>query len=55
MRHHTTAYDHMQIARVKGERRAVRRQLAERSRVLLDGYRAGRDVPDCPLRRALAA
>ncbi len=54
MRHHTTAYDHMSIARVKGERRAVRRELAERSRSLLDGYRAGRDVPDCPLRRALA-
>ena len=55
MRHHTTAYDNMQIARVKGERRAVRRELAERSRHLLDGYRAGRDVPNCPLRRALAA
>ena len=55
MRHHTTAYDHMRIARVQGERRAVRRELAERSRSLLDGYRAGRDVPDCPLRRALAA
>jgi hypothetical protein len=55
MRHHTTAYDNMQIARVKGERRAVRRELAERSRSLLDGYRAGRDVPNCPLRRALAA
>ncbi len=55
MRHRTTAYDHMQIARAKGERRAVRRQLAERSRALLDGYRAGRDVADCPLRLALAA
>ena len=55
MRHHTTAYDHMPIARVKGERRAVRRQLAERSRSLLDGYRAGRDVnpSTCPLQRAL--
>lgn len=28
MRHRTTAYDHMRIARVKGERREVRRQLA---------------------------
>ena len=57
MRHQTTGYDDMRIARVKGERRAVRRQLAERSRVLLDGYRAGRDVTaaTCPLRRALAA
>jgi hypothetical protein len=55
MRHHTTAYDNMQIARIKGERRAVRRQLAERSRSLLDGYRAGRDVnpSTCPLQRAL--
>ncbi len=55
MRHQTTAYDNLVIPRVKGERRAVRRQLAERSRSLLDGYRAGRDVPaaTCPLRRAL--
>ena len=57
MRHHTTAYDQMSIARVKGERRAVRRQLAERSRAVLDGYRRGDgvDARTCPLQRALAA
>lgn len=57
LRHHTTAYDHMTIARVKGRRREVRRALAERSRELLDVYRQGRadDVVDCPLRHALAA
>ncbi|HEX8914028.1 MAG TPA: DUF2293 domain-containing protein [Humisphaera sp.] len=54
MRHQTTAYDTMTIARVKGERRAVRRMLAERSRAVLSAYRAGRDVDTaCPLRRAL--
>ena len=55
MRHHTTAYDHMSIARVKGERRAVRRELAEQSRGLLDGYRRGATVSPatCPLQRAL--
>jgi hypothetical protein len=57
MRHHTTAYDHMTIARVKGERRAVRRQLAERSRAVLERYRRGDavDAATCPLQRALAA
>lgn len=54
MRHQTTAYDHMHIARVKGERRAIRRALADRSRALLEIYRAGGDPPDnCPLRKAL--
>ena len=56
MRHQTTAYDHMQIARVKGARREVRRELAEISRALLDLHR--RDVPHaaagCPLCKALA-
>ncbi len=55
MRHQTTAYDHMQIARVKGLRREVRRELAEVSRALLDLHR--RDVPHglagCPLCKAL--
>src|SRR5688500_10209517 len=57
MRHRTTAYDHMSIARVKGKRREVRRMLAEQSRRLLDAYRAGRPVNPtaCPLLRALAA
>ncbi|HPO01434.1 MAG TPA: DUF2293 domain-containing protein, partial [Opitutaceae bacterium] len=31
MRHQTTGYDHMTIARVKGERREVRRELARQS------------------------
>jgi hypothetical protein len=55
MRHQTTAYDHMMIARVKGKRREVRRMLAERSRALLDAYRTGRPVDPaaCPLQRAL--
>jgi hypothetical protein len=55
MRHQTTAYDHMAIARVKGKRREVRRMLAQQSKSLLDHYRAGRDVSPtgCPLQRAL--
>lgn len=56
LRHQTTAYDHMRIARVKGMRRQVRRELAEISRVLLDLHR--RDVPHarpaCALCKALA-
>ncbi len=54
MRHHTTAYDDLSIPRVKGERRRVRRMLAERSRRVLGAYR--RDAaprPDCPLAAAL--
>jgi len=55
MRHRTTAYDHMAIARVKGRRREVRRALAAKSKALLDAYRAGRGVDPlaCPLQRAL--
>jgi hypothetical protein len=41
MRHQTTAYDSMRIARVKGERREVRKMLARRSRELLEKYRRG--------------
>ncbi|MFT7671070.1 MAG: hypothetical protein ACI8X5_003786 [Planctomycetota bacterium] len=54
LRHQTTAYDSLKIARVRGRRREVRRALAARSRELLDGYRRG-DEPAaaCPLRRAL--
>jgi hypothetical protein len=57
MRHQTTAYDTMAIPRVKGKRREIRRMLAARSKVLLDGYRAGRliDPAACPLQRALRA
>lgn len=55
MRHQTTAYDSMKIARVKGKRREVRRELADISRKLLKAYRDGTDVDvtTCPLARAL--
>jgi hypothetical protein len=50
MRHQTTAYDDMTIARVKGKRREVRRRLARRSHELLEKYRRG-ETPEsnCPL------
>ncbi len=52
MRHQTTAYDDMVIPRVKGERRRVRRMLAERSKALLGAYRLGAPpVAGCPLQR----
>jgi len=56
MRHQTTAYDDMKIERVKGERRRVRRMLAERSKSLLGRYRRGEavDVERCPLVDALS-
>ena len=55
MRHQTTAYDGMAIARVKGARREVRRELADISRALLDLHRRGAPhaVPGCPLCRAM--
>ena len=55
MRHQTTDYDHRVIARIRGERRNVRRELAGESRRLLDRYRRGEDVdPEtCPLAQAL--
>ena len=55
MRHQTTGYDNMQIARVEGERREVRRRLAERSRALLERYRRGDAINprQCPLGKAL--
>jgi len=55
MRHQTTGYDHMTIARVKGERREVRRELARQSVSLLERYRSGMDIDPvhCPLQRAL--
>jgi hypothetical protein len=56
LRHQTTAYDSMKIARVKGKRREVRRMLAERSRQLLERYRRGEAAArDCPLAGAFAA
>ena len=55
MRHKTTAYDYMQIERVKGKRREVRRELAQKAIELLSDYRRGVDVniAACPLSRAL--
>ena len=54
MRHQTSEYDSMKIARVRGKRREVRRMLAQRSRELLDAYRRGKPAPDdCPLQAAL--
>ena len=55
LRHRTTTYDDMQIPRVKGMRRSVRRQLARRSHELLETYRKGQRVSrrTCPLRAAL--
>jgi hypothetical protein len=54
LRHQTTGYDRMTIARIKGRRRQVRRELAEYSQELLQRYREGRDVdPSCPLQKAL--
>ena len=55
LRHQTTAYDEMKIARVKGKRREVRRMLAEKSRRLLENYRRGVEIlaDDCLLEIAL--
>ncbi|MBE6375216.1 MAG: DUF2293 domain-containing protein [Lentisphaerae bacterium] len=54
MRHQTTDYDNMYIARIKGERRSVRRELAGISRDILEIYRKGEDAPEnCPLKAAL--
>ena len=56
MRHQTTLYDQMKIPRIKGERREVRRLLAQQSRRLLQLYREGTPVPatSCLLTKALA-
>lgn len=55
LRHQTTGYDTMVIARVRGRRREVRRQLAQQSRQLLHPYRTGADLDAarCPLQLAL--
>lgn len=55
LRHQTTTYDHMQIPRIKGMRREVRRELAEISRALLDTHRRGElhSAKSCPLCAAL--
>jgi hypothetical protein len=56
LRHQTTGYDDMDIPRVKGRRREIRRLLADRSRALLERYRRGAavDGATCPLALALA-
>ncbi|MBI2565478.1 MAG: DUF2293 domain-containing protein [Candidatus Schekmanbacteria bacterium] len=56
LRHQTTGYESMRIARIRGRRREVRRELAELSRELLDAHRG--DAPPhapatCPLCTAL--
>ncbi len=54
MRHQTTGYDRLTIARVKGRRRQVRRELASQSLRLLQIYRDGSEIPSsCPLYKAL--
>ena len=55
MRHQTTAYDSMKIARIRGRRREVRRHLAERSAEILAAYRSDRliDADLCPLQAVL--
>ncbi len=57
LRHQTTEYDNMSIARVRGRRREVRRELARRSRELLADYRLGVVIaPErCPLQGALGS
>ncbi len=55
LRHKTTAYDSMKIARVKGRRRDVRRELARESVQLLKAYRDGYEIDPttCPIAQAL--
>ena len=54
MRHQTTAYDNLTIPRIKGQRREVRRMLADQSRQVLEDYRRGHTVNAalCPLQQA---
>ena len=54
MRHQTTAYDSMNIAKIRGKRREVRRMLAQRSKNLLARYRGGESSGEtCELKEAL--
>ncbi len=54
MRHHTTVYDELNIARAKGLRREIRQTLARQSRAVLASYRRGEPAPPgCPLAAAL--
>ena len=43
MRHKTSAYDATPVARVKGARRELRRQIARQSERILAKYRSGED------------
>jgi hypothetical protein len=55
LRHQTTGYDSMKIARIKGKRREVRLVLAQRSHELLEPYRTGQSIGEqWPLKKALA-
>lgn len=55
MRHQTTGYDSMVIPRIKGQRREVRRMLAQRSKELLSRYRKGEPSDArCPLAIAVS-
>lgn len=55
MRHKTTVYDSMSIARIKGRRREVRKRLALQSIEVLHVYRQGREAAEnCPLKRVLS-
>jgi len=50
LRHQTTGYETMHIARIKGNRRKIRQELARQSVSLLSNYRQGIEVStSCPL------
>jgi hypothetical protein len=55
MRHQSSSYEGMYIARIEGARREVRRKIAQQSRLLLGAYRRGDDIDleCCPLYAAL--
>ena len=54
MRHNTTDYDERCCGMREGARKEVRRQLAQESVMLLNGYRRGHDAaPGCPLQAGL--
>jgi hypothetical protein len=55
MRHKTSAYDSTPVARVKGARRELRRQIARQSEGILAKYRSGEDFDfgGCLLYKAL--
>lgn len=56
LRHQTTSYDSMNIARIKGQRREVRQILAKESRRRLENYRSGGEIDPnhCPIWRVVA-